>query len=487
MAEAKRLKIDDGVLKIKKEFRKEKIVKLEQEIKVENQENVPASHPSKEPSAPINGTKSGKRERGQNKAKERFVPCSGDKIRICHILASGTNCEKEDCKLSHDIDAYLATKGEDLGDKCPNFETFGKCRYGLRCRFLKGHKEFPNELIIDETEMVKNTVTTLELKNIRKNGKFPKSKQVESLWDIREQKPSLDELEINDDVKVNFAPVRRRKLDLKGKTYLAPLQTVGNLPFRRICKEYGVDVTCTEMVLSQSLLNWSQHEWSFLKRHKSEDFFGIQVTGNHPITFTRALECIDQSCEFDFIDINLGCPVDSITNGGSGSALMQKKEKLQWMIRGALHVMDCPVTVKMRTAIRDKKMLAESLIPLVKSWGASAVTLHGRSKEQRYTKLADWDYIQKCGQDISSDDFSFFGNGDVCNPQDYFQRLEECSNVDGVMIGRGALIKPWIFKEIKEKKLYDISATERLEIMKKYANYGMEIWGSDTIVLGILI
>lgn len=113
----------------------------------------------------------------------------------------------------------------------------------------------------------------------------------------------------------------------------------------------------------------------------------------------------------------------------------------------------------------------------------AGITLHGRSKEQRYSKLANWDYIAECSTliDRSKERYPFFfGNGDMFCPEDYAKILNENLTVDGVMIGRGALIKPWIFTEIKNHSLWDITANERLEILQKYANYGMEFWGSDT-------
>ena len=480
MTQEKRVKLD-SVLLIKKEFRKvieptttDAEINIGDKVEAQNTEN--AIEPIKKETKP-------KKQRGQNKNRKHEI--QGDLIRICPQIASGLECPNPDCKKSHNIEEYLKTKGKDMGTICPLLSAFGHCKFGLRCRFYNSHANSttPEPTNVEksmESELIKNTIGTMDLKNWRQNGTFPKSTEIELLWKNKNEGSIDDLVVIHDDKEVTMRKLSNKKLDFKGKTYLAPLQTVGNLPFRRICKEYGVDVTCCEMILSQSLLNWSQQEWSLMKKHASEDLFGIQITGNNPIVFSRALECINEKFEFDFIDINLGCPVEGITNTGSGSALMEKKLKLEWMIRSANHVLDCPISVKMRTAVRDKKLLADSLIPLVKSWGASLVTLHGRSKEQRYTKLADWDYIQQCGNSRSKD-FTFLGNGDIFSPHDYFDKLKN-NNVDGIMIGRGALIKPWIFKEIKEQKLYDISANERLEILQKYAKYGMEIWGTDTLV-----
>lgn len=106
------------------------------------------------------------------------------------------------------------------------------------------------------------------------------------------------------------------------------------------------------------------------------------------------------------------------------------------------------------------------------------MTVHGRSREQRYTKQADWQYIRQCAQEAAP--LPIVGNGDILSFEDYCLAKETCPELTSVMIGRGALIKPWIFTEIKEQKLWDISSSERFDILKKYTNYGLEHWGSDT-------
>lgn len=105
------------------------------------------------------------------------------------------------------------------------------------------------------------------------------------------------------------------------------------------------------------------------------------------------------------------------------------------------------------------------------------ITVHGRSREQRYTRMADWAYVDECAAAASPT--PVFGNGDILSWEDYNRVTTQHKNISGVMIGRGALIKPWIFSELKEQKLWDISANERLDIVRKYVNYGLEHWGSD--------
>lgn len=439
---------------------------------------------------------------GQNKVKER-KSTKPTIAKLCFKIAGGEKCVG--CNFSHDVDLYMKEKGPNLGKECPVFNLYGRCKYGLKCMFSDSHttsefKQIVKNPIKDESAMVKNILPPDIQKQIRSNQiDFSRSELVikslsntipieseqeqitnEASRTKNEQMASLGAADF-----LSFEK-EKKKIDFKNKSYLAPLTTVGNIPFRRICKGFGVDITCAEMSIANNLLQGSRHEWALLKRHVSEDLFGVQLTGNHPESFTKTCDVIRQKLEVSFVDLNLGCPVEGITSKGYGSALMERKKKLKMMVKGALSVLDVPLTVKLRTGIKDSLPFAHKLIPLFQEWGVSAVTLHGRSKEQRYTKLADWEYIQKCSSLMdrsgSNSEMAIFGNGDIFNPSEYFEKLNNQFRVDGIMIGRGALIKPWIFKEIKEGKLFDISAGERLDILKDFARFGLEHWGSDLMV-----
>lgn len=268
-----------------------------------------------------------------------------------------------------------------------------------------------------------------------------------------------------------------KKIDFKNKLYLAPLTTVGNLPFRAVCKAMGADITCGEMAVGTSLLQGSQSEWALLKRHSSEDVFGVQILSSHPEVMTKSAKLLVDNCDVDFIDINCGCPIDLIFRKGEGSAMMAHPNKLLKSIKGMKSIMGAlPLTVKLRTGIYEEKNIAHSLIPKIKECGVELFTLHGRTREQRYTKFADWDYINECAELASP--IPLFGNGDILSYEDSNIRLRD-TTVAGVMIGRGALIKPWIFTEIKEQRHWDISANERFDLIKKFVNFGLEHWGSD--------
>ncbi|CEI88807.1 Putative tRNA-dihydrouridine synthase 3 (Fragment) [Rhizopus microsporus] len=269
----------------------------------------------------------------------------------------------------------------------------------------------------------------------------------------------------------------KKIIDFRNKTYLAPLTTVGNLPFRRICKEYGVDITCGEMALAFNLLQGQQSEWALTKRHKSEDIFGIQICGSKVEQVTKACEVLNNEVDVDFIDLNMGCPIDLVFKQGAGSALLDARGRMFKILRGMQTVTDIPITAKFRMGIKDNYPIADRVVPKLEELGIALGSLHGRSRAQRYTKKADWEYIGTMKQLTNS--MPLYGNGDIMSFEDY-NRCKEISGVDGVMIGRGALIKPWIFDEIKNQRHYDISANERFDMLKRFCDYGLEHWGSDS-------
>ncbi|KAF8065084.1 hypothetical protein FPV67DRAFT_1562931 [Lyophyllum atratum] len=441
----------------------------------------------------------------------------------------------------------------DLSTTCPVFAETGECRYGFKCRFLGGHvrsdesgqlalvgdedkkaraalsskevnfvgpeiqkqlrskkypfpisdvylkelqaqneaeekpKSIPNEnsVIVAEPDQEMDVDTELPTKSIP--VELPKP-AVEEVVEKRIEEPSLASQADTPDMPVRFS--EKKRLHWSGKTYLAPLTTVGNLPFRRLCVKYGADITCGEMGLANSFLAGSKEEWSLVRRHPAESIFGVQVAGNKPSSLVPTAEVIAKECSgnVDFVDVNCGCPIDLVFKSGSGSALLDTAGKLGKILIGMNKALgEIPVTVKLRTGVKDGRNTAHKLMPRAAAeWGAGCITLHGRTRQQRYTRLADWDYIKECVAAVrareAEDDLPpipIFGGGDCYSAQDYWSNVEK-TGVDGVMLGRGALIKPWIFTEVKEHREWDISARERLDLIRTYAEYGINHFGSDT-------
>nr|GEX09160.1 tRNA-dihydrouridine(47) synthase [NAD(P)(+)]-like [Tanacetum cinerariifolium] len=219
-------------------------------------------------------------------------------------------------------------------------------------------------------------------------------------------------------------------------------------------------------------------EWALLRRHVSEDLFGVQICGAFPDTVARAAELIEQECTVDFIDINMGCPIDLVVNKGAGSALLSKPMRMKNVIQAVSSTVDIPVTIKARTSYFEGRSRIISVISDIGQWGASAVTIHGRSRQQRYTKQPDWDYVYQCTR--KAPDLQVLGNGDIFSFSDWNKHKSDCPELSSCMIARGALVKPWLFTEIKEQRDWDISSGERLNIFKDYVRFGLEHWGSDT-------
>ncbi|KAK9526751.1 hypothetical protein VZT92_015434 [Zoarces viviparus] len=474
------------------------------------------------------GKPDGKRIRGQNKSRPHTKPTAYDEKRLCpSVIQDNRECPFGDkCRFYHDVAEYLATKPADIGESCYLYDTFGKCGYGFSCRYAKAHttpdfKTMVNAELIKANEgrtPVKNSLSKdLQIRLRKRSVAFEKSEEyLKILSDNKEKReqqgngdtraaelsadPTGGEQQASTEAEaqlqagpdkqppvktvgsltdvdvIKLRPCERKQVDFQDKLYLAPLTTCGNLPFRRVCKRFGADITCGEMAMCTNLLQGQQSEWALLKRHESEDVFGVQVEGCFPDTMTRCAELINGNVDVDFVDINSGCPIDLVYKKGGGCGLMTRTRKFEQIIKGMNYVLDVPLTVKIRTGVQEKCNVAHKLIPEMKKWGVSMITLHGRSKEQRYTKSADWDYINTCSKLASP--VPLFGNGDILSYEDAMKARE--TGVSGIMIARGALIKPWIFTEIKERRHWDISSSERLDVLRDFSNFGLEHWGSDT-------
>uniref|UniRef100_A0A8D8Y8L9 tRNA-dihydrouridine(47) synthase [NAD(P)(+)] n=1 Tax=Cacopsylla melanoneura TaxID=428564 RepID=A0A8D8Y8L9_9HEMI len=461
--------------------------------------------------------------KGQNKARgPTFVTKPED--CFCPSLKDSTLQQTciygEKCKFVHDKNAFMKKKPEDINGQCYVFLEKGYCPMGIACRFGSSHLDDNGVNLINDDVQKKwkassgnktmNVLSHEVRHELRKHAyNFDRSEKI-----CKENKASKDDkketencCKLNDKAKdggesdvpkvdiavesenipsgsildTDLVKIRKcelKKIDWNGKLYLSPLTTVGNLPYRRLCKKWGADITCSEMAVATELLKASPQEWALIKRHESEDLFGVQLCGNNPYVMTKCTQLLEEQMTVDFVDINLGCPIEFIYKQGSGSGLLQRTNVLQSVVTCMNQVSSLPITLKTRTGIHKDTNIIHNMMPKFKDWGASLITLHGRTREQRYTKQADWDYIEKCSQLCSP--VPLFGNGDILSYEDYTESLKKSPSSSGVMIGRGALIKPWIFHEIKEKKLFDISSSERFDILKDYVNYGLEHWGSDT-------
>lgn len=365
-------------------------------------------------------------EKGSHKKQVSVIKQVDGQFRLCPFVAKCNQCiYGSTCKYSHDIHAWMLQKPKDISDKCYLFDLYGQCPFGVSCRFgsqshirlnpeTNQYENLVNEEKRSAPPQVKKIYNVLDadLKNKLWKRKYDFGRSEKILKTIDEyisvnreivatykynqnkgflQKKAFVEKQENgtndetakekkqgsvtDEDLIRLRPQEKKKIDWKNKLYLAPLTTVGNLPFRRICKELGADITCSEMAMSTNLLSGQASEWALLKRHESEDLFGIQLAGAYPDTMTKACQVINENMKVDFVDINSGCPIDLVFDKGAGCALMTRLDHLQKVIRGMDTVLDCPLTVKIRAGIKDECHFAHELISEMKNWGVSMITV----------------------------------------------------------------------------------------------------------------
>ena len=237
-----------------------------------------------------------------------------------------------------------------------------------------------------------------------------------------------------------------KSLTLQSNIIQSPMAGCTDLAFRLIGREKGMEFAFLEMVSADALVRRNERTLAFLNRTEADKPLGAQIVGCTPETMGEAAAILEDM-GFDLVDINCGCPVPKVTGPGGGSALLIEPEKTKKIFESVVrNVKRIPVTVKMRKGFADASgEEAVKIAKLAEDAGLSAVTVHGRTRVQGYSGSADWSAIAKVKQAVK---IPVFGNGDVNSGEDA-KRLMDTSGCDGVMIGRGGLGNPWIYKQIE--------------------------------------
>jgi tRNA-dihydrouridine synthase B len=223
---------------------------------------------------------------------------------------------------------------------------------------------------------------------------------------------------------------------------LAPLAGYTDLPFRLLCREYGAGLCVSEMISCHGLVYGQQKTMAMLASAPKEHPVAFQLFGADVEIMGKAAAIIAQFSP-DYVDINMGCPVPKVTKRGAGAALMRNPVLAGKIIESVRKQSGLPVTVKIRSGIDTSQMNAVSFAQMVENAGAAAITIHGRTWAQGFTGKADWQSISRVKDAVS---IPVIGNGDIQNHQDGGSMMEQ-TGCNGVMIGRGALGNPWVFKE----------------------------------------
>jgi tRNA-dihydrouridine synthase B len=237
-------------------------------------------------------------------------------------------------------------------------------------------------------------------------------------------------------------PISLGRVTIAHPIALAPMAGVTNWPFRLLCKEKGCGLVVTEFVSDKALLFDSKRTQEMIQIRNEERPASVQIFGGDADTMARAASRVMELEHPDLLDINMGCPAPKVTKGRGGSSLLREPDTAQEIVRRiVLAVAPTPVTVKIRIGWDSETINAIDMARRIEDAGAQLLTVHGRTREQQYHGLADWDVISKVAGSVS---IPVIGNGDVTTPEQAAYRLAT-SGCAGLAIGRGAMGNPWIF------------------------------------------
>ena len=248
-----------------------------------------------------------------------------------------------------------------------------------------------------------------------------------------------------------------KNVELKSNLILAPMAGFTDLAFRKMCKDFGAGLTCTEMVSSMALHYKNKKTEELLFTLDDESPKAVQIFGHNPEIMAEAVRN-PLLQKFDIIDINMGCPARKITSNGDGSALLKNPKLAYDIISACVHATDKPVTVKFRIGIDENNINAVEFAKMCESAGASAITVHGRTVKQGYSGEADYEIIKKVKEQVS---IPVFANGDCKSHEDY-ERILKITGADGVMIGRAALGCPEMFSEVLNSKKQKVNKLDQI-------------------------
>ena len=271
-----------------------------------------------------------------------------------------------------------------------------------------------------------------------------------------------------------------KDIEFENNIFLAPMAGIADRAFRELCINFGAGYTVTEMVSSKGLTMGDKKSSELLTLGKIENPAGAQIFGDDPqIMAEAAVKCLDFHPQI--IDINMGCPAPKIAMNGGGASLMKNPKLAGKIVKAVSEAVPIPVTVKIRKGWDDESVTAVELAQIAEQNGASAITVHGRTRMQMYSGKVDYDIIAKVKKAVS---IPVIGNGDITDEQSATIMFEK-TNCDAIMIGRGALGNPWIFRKINAylsecRVLPEVGINEKMVVMLKHIQKIIEYKGEYT-------
>ncbi|HMO50345.1 MAG TPA: tRNA dihydrouridine synthase DusB [Kiritimatiellia bacterium] len=274
-------------------------------------------------------------------------------------------------------------------------------------------------------------------------------------------------------------PLAWGSLTLPNRVLLAPLAGVTDVPFRRICADYGAGLTYVEMLVSVAVIYHSRRTYEMMNRHHSEQRLGVQLTGRNVDEVVKAAGMLDRE-GFDTIDINMGCPVRKVVHSGSGSAFLKDTQRISDTLAGVKAVVTRPLSAKCRIGFTREALNITEVAPRIATAGCDAMTIHGRTRDCTYAAPVQYDKIRE-GAEAARNlrrDMPVIGNGNVFDRQTAALMLTR-TGVDGVMVSRGALGNPWLFAELTDPGFRQPTIREWLDGVLRHLDYHQEHYGDS--------